>query len=947
MGKSIRFNVLYSSLLLINILFFCCSLFSQNCNFLNNDEYNFKKSNKLLEKEDALILEIPPLIIEKKDVTNINSIAKSFGCEGFIEDIGPALTINWNADDGSAPVITLPFNFCFYGETYSTVYMNNNGNISFGSANSNVTASTFPSSIHKVIAGFWADFTFTTCGSMHYNYTNSAAIFTWKDVGYFSYTQQCDKVNTLQIVITDGMDPLVNNGNVAIHYGDMNWTAGDFSQGINGLGGTPGSIGANRGNGVNYFQIGFFDHIGTDYDGPAGNPDGIDWLDNRSFYFDFCTGTDGNLAPIPVISENCTPYELCNKGDTLTLSFPFLSPENNQLTTVSYSSPTLNNIQIISNLIGFNGEITLQIPGDDQTIGIHDLSLTATDNAQIPATSIITYQVEVYDGNIIIPILPNIIYQNSCPPVVLSLSDTTFDNYSWSTVSDTSFDTIQTSLNENVQVLVGRQGCKVFVDSLIYVPDFPHFHFAGDFVYCAFDYYTNLSIVDSMLYDSVSWGTTINNASNDFYSANLDTGNYTIQLWDSTGFCMNDTSITINQFQPIVINSPVYTCDPTTDFILNSGGSNIGAWSVSTIIDPILFGYGDSLNTPVVVSGFGDYIVTYTDSFCLTTDSVQLVYSDQPIVGLNTTEPVCAGNLKDVMILDSLNMSTISWDYPSLSQDSQFNHAYTEGTYTIRLVNEYNCFKDTIVTITTYPLVDLNHPANVCGLNSEFDSNLGLEKGNWSYYSSAGNVTFDAIDSLNTKLHVSDYGTYQLVFTDSICQNKDTISLSFLPTLNVQILDSAICTGPLQQIYLVNNYPQFTDNISWNTGEQTTSIHVNDDGYYYVSISNFCGEDIDSAYVVHLNCGAEVPNIFTPNNDGDNDDFQIKNLGSNITDFTFVITDRWGVEIVWFNDQNFKWNGRNENGIKYNDGVYFYKMKFTTSNSKTQVRSGFFHLIQN
>ena len=44
---------------------------------------------------------------------------------------------------------------------------------------------------------------------------------------------------------------------------------------MGGFGGAPATVGVNHGNGVDFFQIGLFDHAGNDYDGPGGNNDGV------------------------------------------------------------------------------------------------------------------------------------------------------------------------------------------------------------------------------------------------------------------------------------------------------------------------------------------------------------------------------------------------------------------------------------------------------------------------------------------------------------------------------------------------------------------------------------------------------------------------------------------------------------------------------------------------
>ncbi|MFM2194842.1 MAG: hypothetical protein RL092_442, partial [Bacteroidota bacterium] len=67
-----------------------------------------------------------------------------------------------------------------------------------------------------------------------------------------------------------------------------------------------------------------------------------------------------------------------------------------------------------------------------------------------------------------------------------------------------------------------------------------------------------------------------------------------------------------------------------------------------------------------------------------------------------------------------------------------------------------------------------------------------------------------------------------------------------------------------------------------------------------------------------------IPNSFTPNGDGFNDNFVPKING--ISELSFAIFNRWGNEIVNWNDVNGKWDGA-INGKPSPDGVYFYVMK--------------------
>ena len=89
-------------------------------------------------------------------------------------------------------------------------------------------------------------------------------------------------------------------------------------------------------------------------------------------------------------------------------------------------------------------------------------------------------------------------------------------------------------------------------------------------------------------------------------------------------------------------------------------------------------------------------------------------------------------------------------------------------------------------------------------------------------------------------------------------------------------------------------------------------------------------DDINSNY---------VPNIFTPNGDGANDNFFIK--GKNITSSTMQIINRWGTIVCNSSDALIGWNGINQNNNTVaDDGVYFYIIEITLGNNRTYKFNG-------
>ena len=79
----------------------------------------------------------------------------------------------------------------------------------------------------------------------------------------------------------------------------------------------------------------------------------------------------------------------------------------------------------------------------------------------------------------------------------------------------------------------------------------------------------------------------------------------------------------------------------------------------------------------------------------------------------------------------------------------------------------------------------------------------------------------------------------------------------------------------------------------WGNGSIENSINVSETNYYWVSATNSCGTYIDSAYILFYDCDLNAPNVFTPNNDGNNDVLFIYGNGLN-EEILFQVYNRWG-----------------------------------------------------
>jgi gliding motility-associated-like protein len=110
-----------------------------------------------------------------------------------------------------------------------------------------------------------------------------------------------------------------------------------------------------------------------------------------------------------------------------------------------------------------------------------------------------------------------------------------------------------------------------------------------------------------------------------------------------------------------------------------------------------------------------------------------------------------------------------------------------------------------------------------------------------------------------------------------------------------------------------------------------------------------------------------VPNVFTPNNDGINDDLVISLQGnpenpqsnnldtlspsgepsvwSNFTFYSINVFDRWGREVYSSNSPTAYWNGRISNTQDLvPEGVYYYVIKTTCGGSNNE-KKGFVQVL--
>ncbi|MBC7696526.1 MAG: gliding motility-associated C-terminal domain-containing protein [Burkholderiales bacterium] len=797
---------------------------------LNNQSYqNLKATGKLIHGANYKIINSPGNASHSNapDLTLGLSSAKtnSTGACQCMVPVDPTFTLvpmaglisPYRNDDGSSNSIPLGFSFCFYGTTYNSCFINNNGNISFGSSYSSFSSNPFPDPSFVMVAPFWGDVDTRdpASGLVYFKKTATALIVKWSNVGY--YSMMSDKLNDFQLIITDGSNPILPNGNnIAFCYGDMQWTTGSASSGVGGFGGVPSTVGVNKGDGINFVQIGRFDQPGGSYDGPYGLNDGVSFLDYKSYFFNSC-GTNNNLPPI---IQDATgggsacgdTIRICSLGDTLVYTTTFLAPEGTQSITVNGSAPTLGtNFQPLSVTTSSAGTTTYawMVVASPTLTGVHTVVITGTDNGTPPLSSSATYFIKIQNLVVPQPTLTSSPGGTVCatPGATLTLTNcSSYDNVYWSN-GGSGCSTLVNSTGVYF-VTVKKTGCfKSSSDTIVVFPN-PVPVVFGPLNYCFPTTSTTLSInapsSGMPAYNSYTWSPGPINTP----TAALTSGVNTVTVTDVNG-CKGSATFTISSASPTVgiAANPASICGTGTSTLTASiSGATSYSWS-----------NGATAQTMTVNVG-GVYSLTVEANNCIATKTINVNISPTPTVTIPVSLGMCSGANATVSVTSFSPAGAYTYTWSNGSNASSLIIA-TNTVVSVQVTNTVSgcvslASNSCTIAAATNPTVNMSAvPVNFCnGFNATLTTTVTGGSPLYTYSWSPASLGTDS------SAVTANAGTYSVMVTDqNLCVGSATvIAVKSTPTVTLSSPDLNICPGECAEITAVGTSSFIPFTYSWS-----------------------------------------------------------------------------------------------------------------------------------
>ena len=164
--------------------------------------------------------------------------------------------------------------------------------------------------------------------------------------------------------------------------------------------------------------------------------------------------------------------------------------------------------------------------------------------------------------------------------------------------------------------------------------------------------------------------------------------------------------------------------------------------------------------------------------------------------------------------------------------------------------------------------------------------------------------------------------------------------INFSAPIDVQFLSNA---NPTTLFY---NWGIYKDSkLVISRSEKDTRNSFTEAGTYSVklTVSNSKCSFTDSLTIIVSESALYVPNVFTPNGDGLNDEFRV--AYKSLLTFQCWVYNRWGRQVYYWSDPMKGWDG-NINGKKATPGPYFYVIKATGSDKKVYKLKGDINLLR-
>ncbi len=419
-------------------------------------------------------------------------------------------------------------------------------------------------------------------------------------------------------------------------------------------------------------------------------------------------------------------------------------------------------------------------------------------------------------------------------------------------------------------------------------------------------------------------------------------------------YCIQEDSVKIKLY-PVDVSftfTKAAGCDEDTVYFAATNNVPGSSVTYSWVYGDGNFGNGQNVSHIYGTQGSYNVILSATNGKC-SENETQTVNTNNPLTASFDVDEdsVCAGA---PVTFNSNSIGTITnyaWTYgdgdAGTGQITQ--HIYDSiGTFTATLVITSNLgctdtAKLNILVEGSAAVTAAVSDSNFCiGDPLKLDAMISSNYDS-AYWDIGGQRK--VYNNLNPYHTFDQPGTYDVSFNAFFRSCPDSIfhfpiNVYALPKVNIG-QDTSLCPGE-RPLYVSDAFAHGDGTkYKWSTGDTTRVLRIANPDNYWLRVTEPTGCSNTDSMWVRKACYVDVPNSFTPNNDGLNDYFLPRQLLSyKLTRFEMSVYDRWGVRVFETKAVDGRgWDGK-VNGVDQPQGVFVYVIEVTYANGREEMLKG-------
>lgn len=393
-----------------------------------------------------------------------------------------------------------------------------------------------------------------------------------------------------------------------------------------------------------------------------------------------------------------------------------------------------------------------------------------------------------------------------------------------------------------------------------------------------------------------------------------------------------------------------------------TGNTGVGQWSGPA---DVAFNDPEDPQTTVTATTSGLHRLYWIEddgASCYLIDSVDVLFTRPLELALTTTDAICFAACDGTATANVTggNIGT-AFNYTWSSGNNSLGEATAlcAGEHTVLVADTNGCAVEAAFLIGEPPLLTIDSvtwtPPTCHG---DCDATLVIHDAEAVNYRFTSTASFAAPNVLTDACA----GAYELAIRDAagcigtlafLGTEPPAVHADFLYTPERSVVESPTVQFIDASDHAVGHSWNIADLASFNTSDPVFTFPNKVPGTYEVCLTvwdaNACTDSICRPVTIHDVLYIHVPNAFTPDGDGTNDDWGTTYNIPDLRNFALRVYDRWGEEVFAASDPNVHWNGTmgNGNGDVLKTDVYVYRLVYqVASTGRTAEQRGHVTLLK-